>query len=127
MGLVPVTDDSISGLVLDVKEGDKTIGRIFVSIDPKKSVQLASDIFIPTSSILLDSNHSSLRKSAFSQVFDEKISGFTLYKNQATPDLDENMIGPHSTDSLGAITDTPGVGWHDKNRTLLSYAAGDTV
>ena len=37
------------------------------------------------------------------------------------------MIGPHSIDSLGAITDTPGVGWHDKNRTLLSYSAGDTV
>lgn len=37
------------------------------------------------------------------------------------------MIGPNFIDSLGSITDTSGVGWHDKNRMMLSYSAGDTV
>lgn len=125
--LSPVDEDSLAGLVLDVHSGDKTIGRMFLSVDPQKSVQLTSNLFTPSSSILLDSDHPYLRKSAFAQVFDQKVSGFTIYQNPKTPDLDENMIGPNSIDSLGSLTDTPGVGWHDKNRTLLSYAAGDTV
>jgi len=41
--------------------------------------------------------------------------------------LDASSVGPEDIDSFGIIADRPGVGWKDSNRTLLSYAGGDTV
>lgn len=129
MSLEP--DDSLSQayLTANILINGTKIGRLILSLDSKKSVHFSQDV---TSSsdiqdlLLLPSPQYS-HEEAYNDIFDKNIAGYSLYKQTPSPILDERIIGPNHIDSLGSISETPGVGWQGNNRMLLSYAAGDTV
>lgn len=53
--------------------------------------------------------------------------GITMRALSTDHQLDESKLGPSTMESLGILSQSPGVGWHGQNTMLLSFAAGDTV
>lgn len=52
----------------------------------------------------------------------DSIYGYRFMKRTMDPLYDEVKNGPIDIDSIGMTVNTPGIGWKDNNRTLLSYA-----
>lgn len=64
---------------------------------------------------------------AYVSEFSSEVHGYSIVAPNNTRTFDNNRIGPNNRDSLGALSELPGVGWRGQNRLLLSYSAGDTV
>jgi hypothetical protein len=114
-------------LVADIVENSDIIGRIIIQIPESQGVTIGPTN-IPVASLTLDQNYNSSLTSAYSKSLTAEHRGVMLYRNATDPyTLDERMLGPSHLESLGALRETPGVGWQENNKLLLSYAAGDTV
>lgn len=93
------------------------------------SLRTGTDLSVPANpeSAILDPGYGYSVTESYVSVFRPDIHGYTISLPDPSLSLDDDLIGPNSMDSLGALSELPGVGWRDKNRLLLSYAAGDTV
>jgi len=127
--LVPEASLSSRHLDISVKYDDQIIARLIVATDVNASVLQSSDITSSTISTPI----LSIRDSSMSVVenyvteFTPNIHGYSVVAPDSTQTLDEKKMGPNHIDSLGSLSELPGVGWRGQNRLLLSYSAGDTV
>lgn len=53
--------------------------------------------------------------------------GYQIYRASDTQALDSTKNAPTDTDTIGSLSEAPGVGWTGNNTMLLAYAGGDTV
>ena len=126
---VSLNSENTSGdFTLDITDAGVVIAGVRYMMDQNISVALTDDIF--TSSIRntpVLSVYGFEAQSYSNQAFGSQVQGYRVNRNSGSRTVDSTTIGPNGVDSFGAIADIPGVGWKDSNRTLLSYAAGDTV
>ncbi len=126
MKLVPIPEKSSGYLTLSLEDNGNTIGEMTITTDPKTSVEVASSL-INIRNLTLESTHPFTRIDAYSKTFDTHARGYSIVKDIKKDILEERMIWQNGIDSIGSLSEIPWVGWHDNNRSLLSYAAGDTV
>ncbi len=74
------------------------------------------------SRVVLSKDHAYTLVDTFASEWDSASRGYSIVRPSEKKTLDENLIGPTHIDPLSALSEIPGVGWHDKNRLLLSYA-----
>lgn len=127
--LIPEASRSARHLEISVKYDDQIIARLIVATDVNASVLQASDVTSSTISTPILQNRDSSMSVVENYVteFTPNIHGYSVVAPDSTQTLDEKKIGPNHIDSLGSLSELPGVGWRDQNRLLLSYSAGDTV
>jgi hypothetical protein len=124
--LIAHTALSKSSLVADIEEYGERIGRLSLHLPEGESVALG-DTESSVSRLTLDADHTFARSVTYGEVFRGEDAGFDIIRRPSGDTLDSRLLWPSHTESLGALLDVPGVGWHGNNRLLLSFAAGDTV
>ncbi|MBC7503535.1 VCBS repeat-containing protein [Candidatus Gracilibacteria bacterium] len=125
--LIP-RDNSNIGLEMAVMQGGKEVATITYMMDKTLSVVTTSEINPTTPNntpIILNSGYSIsiIHNSSLSS----NILGYKIWRPNNTLEIDENKNGPNHTNSLGILSELPGVGWGNNNTMLLAYAGGDTV
>jgi hypothetical protein len=118
------------GILIDIQSGWSSIASLLIATDDSLAVKLSDSIGTATernTPIVAKASSITVKKfskeSLSSQVFGYSFlvsTGFDKF-------LDEREVWPNWIESFAATHDTPGIGWGWNNRTLLSYAAGDTV
>lgn len=124
--LVPRNDLSMWRLVADITYEDSVIARMILHLPEDVSVDVG-DTASSVTRLTLDSRHAYYRTPAYGSVFLPDIQWYSIEKNRSSTTLDERVLWPSWLESFGALREVPGVGWHTNNRSLLSFAAGDTV
>ena len=125
--LVP-KDSNTLGFGMSVMQDDKEIATLLYITDESLSVERASTTTTQTprnTPVILSSGFSIEKMNG--KVFGSDILGYKIYRSATTKELDESKNGPSGSDSIGSLSEAPGVGWTGNNTMLLAYAAGDTV
>jgi hypothetical protein len=126
ISLIPRAEYSYGWLVADIEESGKVIGRLYIRLPETQGVDVAPTN-IPVTRLTLSSTHSYLRKDVYSDSFVPESRGYSIYRNSPSITLDERIIWPGQIGSFGSLRESPWVGWQGNNRTLLSFAAWDSV
>jgi hypothetical protein len=124
--LAPLSDKSLSSLALEVIENGSPIGKLLIHTDETTWVSIG-DSNASVNALTLDEKFSYSLSPSYSDIFAPQKKGYSLIRNPSSDVIDERLLWPSRIDSFGALLDVPWVGWHGNNRTLLSYAAWDTV
>ncbi|MBP9779728.1 hypothetical protein KBD33_03855 [Candidatus Gracilibacteria bacterium] len=118
-------DNPTEGLLLDILAGGSSIGEIVLYTDPAlKVITSGSPLNTP---LISSSNQVTLEKVYHTSLNGTQVGYSFIIAGGVTRSIDEKKIGPRGVDSFALTHDTPGIGWGGNNKTLLSYAAGDTV
>ncbi len=120
--LVP-NDTATNGLEMSVMLDDIEIATLTYVMDSTKSVE-KSPVTTKNTPVII-SYWFSIQTIAGNPLNTTK--GFNIFRTTLTKELDETKNGPSHTNSLGALSEVPGVGWQWNNTMLLAYAGGDTV
>jgi hypothetical protein len=124
--LAPLSEKSLSSLVIEVVDNGTSIGKIILHTDEAAGVNI-DDTNATMNSLTLDENYSYSLSPSYSDIFSPQKKWYSLIRDPSSQVIDERLLGPSRIDNFGALLDIPWVGWQGNNRTLLSYAAGDTV
>ena len=119
-------DYSFGRLVADIQYSGESIGRLILGLAESDGVDIAPTNN-PVTKLTLDSDHAYSRSNAYSSVFSPSTRWYSIYRDSDDIVLDERVIGPNHIGNFGALRESPGVWWQENNRTLLSFAAGDSV
>lgn len=119
---------SQKALFIDIVSWVDTLGHIIYKTDSDVSLEYAQDARLFTgSTIYLEDVGDYLREKTSEEKLADRVTGYRFMKRNLNPTYDDAKNGPESIDGFGLTVDTPGIGWKWTNRTLLSYAGGDTV
>lgn len=116
------------GLGMSVMQNGKEIAQILYLTDSSLSVERANKATTqtPRNTPVILSSGFSIQK-MYGKVFQSPVLGYKIFRAAEANELDETKSGPIDSDSIGALSEIPGVGWKGNNTMLLAYAGGDTV
>ncbi len=120
-------ENTTFGLEMSVIENDQEIATLVYMMDSNQSVvkqDTVNSIAVNTPIIL--SSWFSI-ESLHSDPIHTNIIWYKILRPVSSDEIDETKNGPIHTDSIGASSEIPGVGWSQNNTMLLAYAWGDTV
>jgi hypothetical protein len=118
-------DNPTEWLLLDILAGWSSIGEVVLYTNASLPV-ITSWNSINTPSIS-SSNQVTLEKVYHTSLNGAQVGYSFIIAWGVTRSIDEKKIWPRGVDSFALTHDTPGIWWGWNNKTLLSYAAGDTV
>ena len=120
--------DTTFGLVTEVVHAGGVVAEITYHFSEQEGVHVVEDIFtqtVHTAPMLSTTGHQAEKFS--DKTLASSAEGVMLKKPLSYDVFDTTKTGPADIDDLGMLSEMPNVGWMENNRTLLSFAAGDSV
>lgn len=127
ISLVP-NDTNTLGFGMSVMQDGKEIATLVYMTDSSLSVERVNKATTqtPRNTPVILSSGFSIQK-MYGKVFHSDVLGYKIFRATESNELDETKGGPIDSDSIGSLSEIPGVGWNGNNTMLLAYAGGDTV
>jgi hypothetical protein len=121
-------DTSTLGLEIGVMLDNREVAKLLYIMDPTLSVEKNSNIDAVSqkNTPIILSSWFSITKSYGNPLYPTAF-GYKIFSLTNSQELDETKNGPDHSDSIGALSEIPGVGWQWNNTMLLAYAGWDTV
>jgi hypothetical protein len=126
ISLIPRKEYSAWHLTADIEYLGEVIGRMLVGTRESGGVDVGLTTS-PVSKLTLDSWNAYSRQDAYSSVFREGSRGYSIYREASDITLEERILWPSHIENLWSLRESPWVGWQGNNKSLLSFAAWDSL
>ncbi len=109
---------------MDIFSVREQIGTLYYKTDSRLAIvrQSDQDTSVLSNTVILDNTTSTELEPYSPSRLADTLTGYRYIKRDTTPIIDEAKNGPEAIESIAQTIETPGVGWQNTNRMMLSYA-----